>query len=133
MFGLWNDGFIFASLFSMCSMMHGSVCRRVLRRAGWYATRLACAVQDRARPPVERQELTMRKVVLAFPAILVATLFFPIGSVNAQNYPWCGERGDGSTNCGFVSYEQCRVKLSLCYRNPMFQPPTGEPRSRRRP
>jgi hypothetical protein len=75
----------------------------------------------------------MRKMSLAILGMVIATLLFGTGSINAQNYPWCGQRGDGSTNCGYVSYEQCRVKSNWCDRNPMFQPPIEEPRSRRRP
>jgi hypothetical protein len=74
----------------------------------------------------------MRKMMLAGLAILIATLLVPIEPVSAQNYPWCQQRGDGTTNCGFVTYEQCMAKQgSFCYRNPMYQPSAGEPRSRR--
>jgi len=35
----------------------------------------------------------------------------------AQNYPWCaiysGGAAGGGTNCGFVSYEQCRARSSF--------------------
>lgn len=59
----------------------------------------------------------------------LVTLFLA-GPVQAQNYPWCGERGDGSTSCGYVSYEQCMQKYRNCSRNPMYVPPTTKPRSR---
>jgi Protein of unknown function (DUF3551) len=61
---------------------------------------------------------------------VIATLSIHAGPATAQNYPWCAQRGE-STNCGFVSYEQCRMSSSWCDRNPMYQPPT-EQRSRRR-
>ena len=40
-------------------------------------------------------------------------------------YPWCalysGEQGDGGTNCGFVTREQCMATISgiggTCYEN----------------
>jgi len=57
--------------------------------------------------------------------LTVITLLIRVEPVSAQNYPWCQQRGDGATNCGFVTYEQCMAKGSLCYRNPMYQPPTG--------
>jgi len=41
------------------------------------------------------------------PAVLVmvvATLLIPTGPADAQNYRWSAQRGDGGTNCGFVSY-----------------------------
>ena len=40
--------------------------------------------------------------------------------------PWCADYGrDSSTNCGFVTYEQCRATIAgfnqgTCYRNPQF-------------
>jgi hypothetical protein len=72
-------------------------------------------------------------MIPAMLGIVVAALLIPTGAVNAQNYPWCADRGDGATNCGFASYEQCRMKFLNCFRNPMYVPPGGEPRSQRRP
>jgi hypothetical protein len=72
----------------------------------------------------------MRKIVSL--GTVIATLLFGAGPVSAQNYPWCAQRGDGATNCGFVSYEQCGAASRSCYRNPMYEPP-AEPRSGRRP
>jgi Protein of unknown function (DUF3551) len=68
----------------------------------------------------------MRKTILAVVGMVTAALPIHSGPVNAQNYPWCAQRGE-STNCGFVSYEQCRATSSWCDRNPMYQPPTGQP------
>jgi Protein of unknown function (DUF3551) len=68
----------------------------------------------------------MRKTILAVLGMVTVALPFHSGPVNAQNYPWCAQRGE-STNCGFVSYEQCRATSSWCDRNPMYQPPTGQP------
>ena len=74
----------------------------------------------------------MRTMILM--VLTVITLLIRVEPVNAQNYPWCQQRGDGATNCGFVTYEQCIGKQgSWCYRNPMFQASAGEPRSRRTP
>jgi hypothetical protein len=81
-----------------------------------------------------RWRLAVRKMTPAVLAMLVATLLIPTGPAHAQNYPWCAQRGDGGTNCGFVTYEQCMAKQgSWCYRNPMYQPSAGEPGSRRTP
>jgi hypothetical protein len=41
-------------------------------------------------------------------------------------------REAAAINCGFVSYEQCMAASRWCNHNPMYQPPAGEPRSRRR-
>jgi Protein of unknown function (DUF3551) len=96
--------------------------------AAWRDAQSSGLSADAAMP----WRLTMRKMMLAGLAILIATLLVPIEPVSAQNYPWCQQRGDGTTNCGFVTYEQCMAKQgSFCYRNPMYQPSAGEPRSRR--
>jgi Protein of unknown function (DUF3551) len=77
-------------------------------------------------------EVIMRRMILIVPTVI--TLLISVEPVNAQNYPWCQQRGDGTTNCGFVTYEQCMAKQgSWCYRNPMYQPSAGEPWSRRTP
>jgi Protein of unknown function (DUF3551) len=64
-------------------------------------------------------------------AMVVATLLIPTGPADAQNYPWCAQGGDGGTNCGFVSYEQCRATSRWCNQNPLYQPPTGASQPRR--
>jgi hypothetical protein len=43
------------------------------------------------------------------------------------SYPWCAEYSmQGSSNCGFISYQQCMAALSgnggYCTANPMFRP-----------
>jgi hypothetical protein len=76
-------------------------------------------------------EVIMRRMILI--ALTGITLLIRVEPVNAQNYPWCQQRGDGTTNCGFVTYEQCLKQGALCYRNPMYQPSAGEPLSRRTP
>ena len=51
----------------------------------------------------------------------------------AQNYPWCANygsaMGDGGTNCGFTTREQCLATVSgiggSCDRNTQYVPPTG--------
>jgi hypothetical protein len=45
-------------------------------------------------------------------------------------YPWCAHHVDtgGSTNCGFVSFEQClasEANRAVCINNPRYQPPAG--------
>ena len=71
----------------------------------------------------------MRTTTTAILGIAIVTLSAQAGPVNAQNYPWCAQRGE-STNCGFVSYEQCMASSRWCNRNPLYQPPTEQPRSR---
>ena len=74
----------------------------------------------------------MRTMILACLATVVATLLLDTGPVAAQNYPWCAYKGEGGTNCGFVSYEQCMASSRWCDRNPMYRPPAEEPRRRAR-
>jgi len=61
----------------------------------------------------------------------------------AQNYPWCAHygspMGDGGTNCGFTTLQQCLATVSgiggSCDRNTQYVPsagPGGEPRTTRR-
>jgi hypothetical protein len=60
----------------------------------------------------------------------------------AQNYPWCANygasMGEGGTNCGFTTREQCLATVSgiggSCDRNTQYVPPSGssEPSHRRR-
>jgi Protein of unknown function (DUF3551) len=49
------------------------------------------------------------KLLLVLSGICVALL--SIGTrADAQNYPWCaiyGGFGDGGTNCGFTTFQQC--------------------------
>jgi len=73
----------------------------------------------------------VRKMTPAVLAMMVATLLIPTGPANAQNYPWCAQRGDGGPTCGFVSYEQCMAASRWCNPNPMYQPPTGALQPRR--
>jgi Protein of unknown function (DUF3551) len=77
------------------------------------------------------RELTMKHLLLA------ATLLCAIGGLStradAQNYPWCAvlNVGDWSSNCGFVTEEQCRTSVSgvggFCMRNTTYIPPESAP------
>jgi hypothetical protein len=77
----------------------------------------------------------MRTTMLAVLATVLAVPLTGIGPAQAQNYPWCGQRGDGSRSCAYVSYEQCmaETKSRACERNFQYQPPAGTSQSRRTP
>jgi hypothetical protein len=67
----------------------------------------------------------MRTALAAVTAAL-PFLLMP-ASAQAQNYPWCAEYGmQGTSNCGFVTVQQCMAALSgnggWCLQNPMFRP-----------
>ena len=74
----------------------------------------------------------MRTMIPAILATTLAMLLIDMGPVTAQNYPWCAYKGEGGTNCGFTSYEQCREGGRWCDRNPMYRPPAEAPGPRRR-
>jgi len=55
-----------------------------------------------------------------------------MSGARAQNYPWCAEYGgdmSGSTNCGFVSFDQCMATVSgiggVCVLNNRYVPPAA--------
>jgi hypothetical protein len=48
-------------------------------------------------------------------------------------YRWCAERHDGSTNCYFLTLEQCRAASRYCRENLFYNPaPQATAPSRRR-
>ena len=72
------------------------------------------------------------KVCLAMIALCAAmSVLSP--SAEAQNYPWCANygspMGDGGTNCGFTTREQCLATVSgiggSCDLNTQYIPPPG--------
>ena len=77
----------------------------------------------------------MRQALFGFTALaaLTAALFATAGAARAEEpYPWCatyngGDRGIGSTVCGFDSLEQCRATVmgvgGFCERNPVYPAP----------
>src|SRR5215204_1308281 len=84
-------------------------------------------LRKRARATFRRniRRPTMPAMIPAVVA-MIAALLIDTRPVAAQNYPWCAYKGEGGTNCGFVSYEQCREGGRWCDRNPMYRPPAVE-------
>ena len=76
----------------------------------------------------------MGKTTLTVLGLILAALVIEPGPAQAQNYPWCAQKGDGSRSCGFVSYEQCMAVAAsrFCERNYLYQPPTAAPPASRR-
>ena len=71
----------------------------------------------------------MGKTILSI--IVLATTAAPAlmpSPAHADQYRWCavygGHDGDGGTNCGFVTYEQCMATVSgtggYCAPNPFY-------------
>ena len=83
----------------------------------------------------------MRSIVLS--AIAFLTLLVP-ATVRAYDlpydpYPWCANYGgdaSGSSNCGFLTLEQCRATVSgiggYCDHNQFYNPRPGAARQRAR-
>ena len=65
--------------------------------------------------------------------IIIAALVFAAyaaatpAAAQGQNSRWCADYGrNGATNCGFMTYEQCRATIAgfnqgTCYPNPQYQ------------
>jgi hypothetical protein len=64
-------------------------------------------------------------------AIIAAATAAAGSPAYAQNYPWCAyyDTGDMSSNCGFVSFQQCLADVrgigGFCQLNNLYQPPPG--------
>lgn len=64
-------------------------------------------------------------------AVMTTLLAVPHEARAEIQYPWCaefnGDQGNGGTNCGFVSREQCMASVhgvgGYCYENPAYVAP----------
>jgi hypothetical protein len=79
----------------------------------------------------------MRSGIIVLATIAAAMMATP--AAHADPYKWCavyaGNRGDGGTNCGFVTYQQCLATISgiggHCEPNPFYTGPEAQPRKRK--
>ena len=77
----------------------------------------------------------MRKIAfaLALGTGVSAPLFFLNGVATADPYKWCAQTtiAGGSSNCGFVTFEQCQAAISglggICQQNPFYTGPNSQP------
>jgi hypothetical protein len=75
----------------------------------------------------KQTEMAMARPVVGLiaVAVLAAMLGMPSRAQAEEPYPWCaeynGDEGGGGTNCGFVTFAQCRASISgvggTCYEN----------------
>jgi len=80
----------------------------------------------------------MRLLLFALGALFAAALIATPAA--AQNYPWCSNfaDGDGGTNCGFTTHEQCMATIGgsggFCQKNDWYKPAAAAapPRHRER-
>ncbi len=77
------------------------------------------------------------RILMFLSAVYVAAV--AIGTrAEAKSYPWCAQysKGDGSQNCGFVSFEQCMADVrgigGFCNPNTQYVPPPGSRAAGRR-
>lgn len=74
----------------------------------------------------------MRTVILG---VLAAAALLSAPPVEAREYPWCARYDWTTSNCGFVSFEQCLATIrgigGRCEPNPRYAgpPPRQKPRS----
>jgi hypothetical protein len=72
----------------------------------------------------------MRNILIAG-ALLVGLQLLPAPS-QAREYPWCARYDWTTSNCGFVSFEQCLATIrgigGRCEPNPRYVPPPPRPR-----
>ena len=80
----------------------------------------------------------MRSMRFVLPAVAAMVAFAPT-SGHADPYKWCaqyGMREDMGTNCGFVTYAQCRAAISgvggTCQPNPFYTGPAQKRPARKR-
>ncbi len=78
----------------------------------------------------------MRKLVLAgiFGAALPFLSMAP-AEAQAREYPWCARYDWTTSNCGFVSFQQCLATIQgiggRCEQNPRYVPPPPRRRPQR--
>jgi Protein of unknown function (DUF3551) len=68
-------------------------------------------------------------------SIAVSVLSLCAMPASAEGAPWCANRSDGSTNCGYYSWEQCRANSSVntnCTSNQWYTGNGGNSRRRQR-
>jgi len=71
--------------------------------------------------------MTMRNIAIS--AVFAILLAMPVGlwastPAAAREYPWCARYDWTTTNCGFVSFQQCLATISgiggRCEQNPRY-------------
>ena len=84
--------------------------------------------------------MRIRTIILATLALSSTVLAqAPASALPYDPYPWCANYGgdaSGSSNCGFLTLEQCRATVSgiggFCDHNQFYNPRPGAARQRQR-
>ena len=82
--------------------------------------------------------MLIRTIILATLALSSTVLAqAPASALPYDPYPWCANYGgdaNGSSNCGFLTLEQCRATVSgiggFCAHNQFYNPRPGAARQR---
>lgn len=73
----------------------------------------------------------MRRIAVA--ALLAIPLWLAAPAA-AREYPWCARYDWTTSNCGFVSFQQCLATISgiggRCEQNPRYVPPRQQQKRR---
>ncbi|MGD9921748.1 MAG: DUF3551 domain-containing protein [Pseudorhodoplanes sp.] len=70
------------------------------------------------------------RLMLSACAIALTGSLASLSAVEAREYPWCARYDWTTTNCGFVSFQQCLATISgiggRCEQNPRYVAAPGK-------
>ena len=76
----------------------------------------------------------MRMILTAATVAVLASSFSGPAQAQMREYPWCARYDWTTTNCGFVSLQQCLATISgiggRCEQNPRYVPPQTRKKGR---
>ncbi len=68
----------------------------------------------------------MQKIAVSGAVAMLLLAAAPSAQAQAREYPWCARYDWTTTNCGFVSFQQCLATISgiggRCEQNPRYVP-----------
>ena len=68
----------------------------------------------------------MQKIAVTGALAILLLAAAPSNQAQAREYPWCARYDWTTTNCGFVSFQQCLATISgiggRCEQNPRYVP-----------
>ena len=78
----------------------------------------------------------MRKIILVGIFAMALPLLATPAQAQAREYPWCARYDWTTSNCGFVSFQQCLATIygigGRCEPNPRYVPPSSKRRKRQK-
>lgn len=77
----------------------------------------------------------MHKIAIFGLFAMALLVSIPAQAQTAREYPWCARYDWTTSNCGFVSFQQCLATIQgiggRCEQNPRYVPPPQRRRSQR--